>query len=175
MECKDLLLDGFSRVREFMHLCLTGLDSAQICSRPAPHANSIAWLAWHLTRIQDDHVSGLADRPQMWIAGGWHARFGKPADPGDTGFGYSPEQVGGIRPASAQLLLDYYDAVHEQSLAYLRTVTPAELDRELDEPQWDTPVTAGVRLVSVIADCLQHSGQMDYLRGLVEDKVWYPV
>ncbi len=37
----------------------------------------------------------------------------------------------------------------------------------MDE-SWDPPVTAGVRLVSVISDNLQHVGQAAYLRGMLE-------
>ena len=151
-----------------MRAGLGGLGPEQLVYRPNEVANSIGWLAWHLTRVQDDHVSDLAGRDQAWIADGWHARFGKPPEPDDTGFGYTPEQVGAFRPPSAQLLLDYYAAVHQRSLAYLRSVEPADLDGVLDEPQWDPLPTVGVRLISVIDDCLEHVGQIAYLRGLIQ-------
>ena len=32
---------------------------------------------------------------------------------------------------------------------------------------WDPPVTLGVRLVSVISDCLQHAGQAEFIRGIL--------
>ena len=72
------------------------------------------------------------------------------------------------------MLVDYFEAVHRRSIAYLQTVTAEDLDRELDEPQWETPVTVGVRLVSVINDCTQHVGQMAYIRGLIERRHWLP-
>ena len=34
------------------------------------------------------------------------------------------------------------------------------------DEHWDPPVTAGVRLVSVIGDALQHLGQAAYVKGL---------
>jgi DinB superfamily len=174
MQINDLLVDAFGRIEDGMALYLGGLGAEQLVFRPSPQANSIAWLAWHLTRVQDDHVSDLAGRPQAWIAEGWHARFDRPADPSDTGFGHTPDQVASLRPAGAQLLLDYYAVVHGHTLDFVRRVTPAELDRVLDEPQWDPPVTAGVRLVSVINDCTQHLGQMAYVRGLLENRRWLP-
>jgi uncharacterized damage-inducible protein DinB len=175
MDCKDLLLDGFGRIAENMQVCLDGLSPDQLVYRPAEQANSIGWLAWHLTRVQDDHVSDLARRPQAWIEQGWHARFDRPADEEDTGFGHSAEEVARLRPASARLLLDYYRAVHARSLEYLGGLSCADLDRVLeDEPWWDPPVTVGVRLVSVIDDCTQHSGQMAYIRGLLEARHWFP-
>ena len=174
MECKDLLIDAFGRINNSMHLCLAGLTPDQLVYRPDEQANSIAWLAWHLTRVQDDHVSDLAGRPQAWVAEGWHARFDRPADAADTGFGHTVDQVEAVRPASARILLDYFDVVHLSSLEYLREIRSNDLDRVLDEPQWDPRPTVGVRLVSVVDDCLEHAGQIAYVRGLLEQRRWFP-
>jgi uncharacterized damage-inducible protein DinB len=174
MHIRDPLIDAFGRIDEEMRQCLGGLNAEQLAFRPREQANSIAWLAWHLTRVQDDHMSDLAGRPQAWISDGWHERFGRPADAHDTGFGASADEVAEIRPESADALRDYFAAVHQRSLEYLQQLEPGDLDRELDEPQWNPPVTTGVRLVSVISDCLQHVGQMAYIRGLIEDRHWLP-
>ena len=61
--------------------------------------------------------------------------------------------------------MDYHEAVHQQTLAYLDRVDADELDRVIDR-NWDPPVTAGVRLVSLLGDCLQHLGQAAYVKGL---------
>ncbi|MGC7340434.1 DUF664 domain-containing protein, partial [Mycobacteroides abscessus subsp. massiliense] len=42
----------------------------------------------------------------------------------------------------------------------------SELARVVDR-QWDPPVTASVRLVSIVDDCAQHLGQAAYLRGII--------
>ena len=60
--------------------------------------------------------------------------------------------------SSGDLLTGYHDAVHEQTIRLVSGVTDADLSRVVDEA-WDPPVTLGVRLVSVISDCLQHAGQ----------------
>jgi hypothetical protein len=108
------------------------------------------------------------------VADGWHAQFGKPADGHDTGFGYSAAQVAAIQPDGPDVLLDYFRVVHGRTVEYVSKLEAEDLDRVLDEPQWQTPVTVGVRLVSVISDCLQHVGQMAYIRGLIEDRHWLP-
>jgi len=174
MDVRDLLLDAFGRVEEEMQRTLDGLSVEQLTYRPADQANTIAWLAWHLTRVQDDHVSDLAGRTQAWLDEGWHARFERPADAHDVGFGDTAEDVAALRPASGELLLEYHHAVHRRTRAYVQTLTEAELDRELDEPQWNPMPTVGVRLVSVIGDCQQHVGQMAYIRGLIEARHWFP-
>jgi uncharacterized damage-inducible protein DinB len=174
MDVAAVLVDAFGRVEESMRRTLDGLTPEQLVLRPKEQANTIGWLAWHLTRVQDDHVSDLAGKPQTWIAEGWHARFDRAEDPDDTGFRHTPSQVAALRPSSAQLLVDYYTAVHQRSIAYIHGLQPADLDRVLDEPGWDPPVTVGVRLVSVVNDCTQHVGQMAYVRGLIEDRRWFP-
>ncbi len=84
----------------------------------------------------------------------------------NRGWGHSTEQVGRMRARSADLLTGYYDAVHESTLRFVRTLTDADLDRIVDE-RWDPPVSLGIRLVSVIDDDAQHAGQAAYVRGLL--------
>ncbi len=162
----DLLVDAFERVRDAVHPAANGLSREELTFRPDPESNTIAWLVWHLTRIQDDHVSGLADREQVWTAKGWAARFALPLDDDDTGYGHDPDQVTSV-VADANALLGYFEDVHEQTLATVGSLTTEDLDRVIDR-RWDPPVTVGVRLVSVIADDLQHAGQAAYIRGILE-------
>jgi uncharacterized damage-inducible protein DinB len=165
----DVLVDGFERVREVVHQVVDGLGADELAARPASGANSIGWLVWHLTRIQDDHVAGVAGTEQVWTSGGWADRYGLPLDPADTGYAHTADQVATVRVPSGELLTGYYDAVHEATLRYVGGLTDADLDRVVDT-NWDPPVTLGVRLVSVISDDLQHAGQAAYVRGLPAGK-----
>ncbi|HEV2886931.1 MAG TPA: DinB family protein [Jatrophihabitans sp.] len=162
----QLLTDGFDRIRQEVEETLTGLSPEQLAYAPAPGSNSIGWLVWHLTRIQDDHVADVAGTEQVWTAGGWYDRFELPFDSSETGYGQGPEQAGAVRVPSAQLLLDYHQAVFERSRQYLAGLSEHDLARVVDE-SWDPPVTLGVRLVSVLSDDLQHVGQAAYLVGLL--------
>lgn len=161
-----LLTDAFDRIAETAHRVLRGATAEQLAYRPDPEANTVAWLVWHLTRVQDDHVADVAGTEQRWTAGGWADRFGLPFDVADTGYGHTPEQVAAVRADAAQLQ-GYLDDVHAATAAYLETVTAEDLERVVDT-RWDPPVTLGVRLVSVIGDDLQHVGQAAYVRGLAE-------
>jgi uncharacterized damage-inducible protein DinB len=162
----ELLADALGRVREVVHDVTKGLTPEQLARRPQPAANSICWLIWHLTRVQDDHVSEVAGTEQVWTAAGWADRFGLPFDKTATGWGHTADEVGAVRVESADLLTGYHDAVFEQSLRFVGTLTDADLDRIVDR-RWDPPVTLGVRLISVIDDDAQHAGQAAYLRGLI--------
>ena len=162
-----LLTDAFHRVQEVVHAAVQGLTPEQLAARPDPEANSIAWLVWHLVRIQDDHVADAAGTEQVWTSGGFVDRFGLPFGAGDTGYGHGPHDVAAVGGLSGDLLLAYADAVHEATLRYVRGLRDDDLDRVVDD-SWDPPVPLGARLVSVVSDDLQHAGQAAYVRGLVE-------
>jgi hypothetical protein len=166
MDIAELFADGFGRVHDATHRTLDGASRSVLTYRPDPDANSIAWLVWHLTRIQDDHVAPLAGAEQRWLEAGWCERFGLPFAPGATGYGQSSEEVAAV-DADRALLQGYFDAVHEATIGYVSGLRPAELDRVVDE-RWDPPVTLGVRLVSVVNDNISHVGQAAYVRGIAE-------
>jgi len=162
----DVLRDVFGRVAEDVRGAVEGLDGEQLAYRVGGSANSIAWLVWHLVRVQDDHIADVAGTEQAWTSEGWARRFGLPFPEGSIGYGHSSEEVGAVR-ADAELLLGYHDAVRARTLRYLGTLTDADLDRVVDT-RWDPPVTLGVRLVSVADDDIQHAGQAAFVRGVVE-------
>lgn len=166
MRSADVLRDSFGRIPELVEQAVGGLDEGQLAHRLDPAANSIAWLVWHLTRVEDDHVSGVAGTPQLWTEDGWAERFALPFDDGAIGYGQSADEVGQVR-AGAELLLGYHRAVSARTQAYLATLTDDDLDRVVDD-RWDPPVTLGVRLVSVVDDAAQHVGQAAFVRGVVE-------
>ena len=160
----ELLTDAFGRVQETVHEAVDGLSAAQLAERLDEDANSIAWLCWHLARVQDDHVAHAFGVGQVWPR--FADRFGLPFGPGATGYAHSSAQVALVRVPSADLLTSYYDAVHEQTVEVVSSVTDADLSRVVDE-RWDPPVTLGVRLVSVISDGLEHAGQVAFIRGIL--------
>jgi hypothetical protein len=164
MDTSELLIDAFERIKGVVHRALGDLSADELSARLDPAANTIGWLVWHLTRIQDDHVADVAGSEQVYVSGGWWQKLGQPFDVTDHGYGHTGEQVGSLRIASAQLLLDYYDAVHEHTVGYVRDLTDEALNRVVDI-RWDPPVTLGVRLISVVSDDLQHAGQAAFIRG----------
>jgi len=166
MEARDILIEGYGRLPGLVHTAVHGLTPDQLRWQSGPGANPIGWLIWHLTRVQDGHLADLLDDEQVYLTGDWAPRFGLKADPSDTGYGHSPARVAAVAPESAQVLEDYYAAVHERTIGYLRALTTEDLDRVVDR-SWDPPVTLAVRLVSVLDDDVQHAGQAAYVRGLI--------
>jgi uncharacterized damage-inducible protein DinB len=166
VDVSQLLKEGFGRLPELVDEAVRGLSADQLTWAPAPAANTIGWLVWHLTRVQDHHISELLATDQVWAGDDWASRFGLEPDPHNTGYGHDAAGVAAVRPESAQTLIDYYDAVATRTVSLLEESTPETLDKVVDR-RWNPPVTLGVRLVSVLTDDLEHVGQAAYARGLL--------
>ena len=168
MDIASLLLELYGRIPPLAETVVDGLDEEALCAQPAPVANPIGWLVWHVARVQDHHVADLRGTEQVWVSGDWARRCGLEPDPSNTGYGHSAEEVRAVRPEGPDVLLAYLGAVQARTTDMLEGLGPDDLDRVADR-RWDPPVTVGVRLVSVADDNLQHLGQAAYVRGLLKD------
>ena len=164
---RELLRDAFTRLIEHIDEVTDGLTDDQANYRPSPSANSIAWLIWHSARVQDIQLAPIAGVEQVWIRDGWVDRFGLDLPRDDSGYGHGPSEVAKVQ-APVELLAGYYHAVHKLTLEFVADVTADDLARVVD-PNWDPPVTASARLVSIIDDCAQHLGRAAYLLGIAPD------
>ena len=166
MDVAGLLLEAYGRVPPLAREAVQGLTVEQLCQRPTSDANPIAWLVWHMARVQDHQVSELLGSEQLWVTGDWAPGFGLEPDPDNTGYGHTSAQVAAVRPESSDVLLEHLDAVDARTRAFVGGLSDGDLDRIVDR-RWDPPVAMGVRLVSIVDDCLQHAGQAAYVRGLL--------
>ncbi len=166
MDVAALLLDMYGRVPPLAREAVRDVDPDQLLEAPGPGANTIAWLLWHLARVQDHHIAELLDTEQIWAGGDWARRCGLEPDPSNTGYGHGADDVAKVRPDGPDVLLEYLDAVDRRTRTMLEQLSAEDLDRIVDR-RWDPPVTMGVRLVSIADDSLQHVGQAAYVRGLL--------
>jgi uncharacterized damage-inducible protein DinB len=163
-----VLQDGFGRIGELVHGVLDGLGEDELTARLGPEANTIAWLVWHLARVEDAQVADAAGTEQVWTAQGFAERFDLPFAADATGYGQSPDEVARVR-VGADLLRAYADAARAATDAYLAGLSEQDLGRVVDE-DWDPPVTLGVRLVSVLGDVLEHAGQAAFVKGVLTSR-----
>lgn len=173
MEWQLLITDLFVRISQELEQVLEGLSVDELNKKPAPDGNSIGWLAWHLTRVQDRAVQDLMGEEQLWVKDNWHAKFNRAPDPTDTGFGHSSEDIAAFRSPDSEVLLEYHHAVLEQSKRYISSkLSETDLEREFENPTIPTITTVRARLVGIINDNLQHVGGVAYVRGLLKGKGW---
>ncbi len=164
----DVLLEAFGRIPELVHAVVDGLPPALLSRMPEVDGrrnNSIGWLVWHVGRMEDAQVAALSGAPEVH-ADGWQERIGAPYPASTHGYGMTLDDVARFTATSPGVLADYYDAVHARTVEVVRSLDAAGLTRIVDE-RWDPPVTALVRLVSIVDDAAQHAGQAAYVAGLL--------
>jgi len=168
MKWQQLINASFELISQVLEKALEGLTLEDLNRQPNPNSNSIGWLVWHLTRVQDRAISDSTGEEQLWIKEGWHARFNRPPDPKDFGLGHTPEDLAAFKSPDVPILLSYHHAVVEKTKHYVGTLSEAELDRKIVHPKYPT---IGVRIAALISDNFQHAGQIAYLHGLF--KGWF--
>ncbi|MFC2035148.1 DinB family protein [Chloroflexota bacterium] len=168
MDNAEFITGVFVRVSQVLETSLDGLTENEINQQPSPECNSIGWMVWHLTRVQDMFIATLSNNEQVWITEKWYEIFGRETDSNDIGYGHSPEDLTNFRAPDTKILLDYHHATLEKTKQYIRTIVPEELDRTIDNSRVPT---VALRLTAAISDNLQHAGQVAYLRGWLKAKI----
>lgn len=167
MECAEFTTGIFTRISQVLETVLDGLTENEINQQPTPECNSIGWMVWHLTRVQDRFIAMLSNNEQVWITEKWYGKFGRDADAKDIGYGHRPEDLANFKVPDTKTLLDYHHAVLEKTKQYTNKLSPEELDRVIDDSR---APTVALRLTAFISDNLQHAGQVAYLRGWVRSQ-----
>ena len=162
----------FTRSVTMIHQAIDGINEDQVFWQPTPECNSIGWLAWHLTRRKDYYSSKLVDDEQTWVRDQWYQRFGM--NPVETGTGHTLEEVKKFRPP-LPLLLDYIEAANDSAIARVVRASETSMDEEVDLDVGRGMKPRHTVLNPMLSDCLQHTGQIGYIRGMVTGKGWSPV
>ena len=166
MNASDLLADAARRPLDLTAPLLDGLSAEDAHALPGGTGNSIAWLLWHAGRQMDVQTAALTGAETVWSTGGWAARLGVDRAADDFGLGDSRADVERLRVADVPALGAHLEACVEALMAYIRTLSDADLDEVVDE-SYTPAVTRGARLVSIVDDAVAHVGQAAYARGLV--------
>ncbi|MFC1861796.1 DinB family protein [Chloroflexota bacterium] len=173
MKWQQLIADIYTEISRELERALDGLTADDLNQQPSPDCNSIGWLAWHLTRCQDAVNEGLTSEKQLWIKEKWYSKFDRAADPTDTGYGHSSEDVSTFRAPDSPTLFKYHRCVLENTLRYIHDeLTETDLERVVQNPTFPDINTVRINLVGIISDNLQHVGQIAYVRGLLKGKGW---
>ena len=168
VDLKSFMLAQVESGTRSVKSAMEGLTGEQLYYMPTVETNSIAWLAWHLSRYRDEITAIICNEAQVWVTEGWVERFGM--EPGQDGIGDTPEQVAAFHPDAATLA-GYVDAAHAAATERIQRMTDDQLNRvgvyvfPNERPAWRA-------LASMIGDSGQHNGQINYVRGMVSGFGW---
>jgi uncharacterized damage-inducible protein DinB len=161
---KEALLSGLEEYLQSLRLAIEGLTPAEVRWQPTMHTNHIAWLVWHMARVEDSWVSRLlAGTTQVWTAQGWADRFHM--DPESTGSGHASEDVRAMPEIPLSDLMAYFEAVRLVTRRYLDQATDKDLSRVYHHRGSDRSGTW--ILGHILVEESQHTGQVAMVRGMM--------
>jgi len=165
MKATELIVKSLEESREYVTDAIKGLSRDELAWRPKPHSNSIAFLLWHLARVEDLWINRiLLAGKELYETAGWYKKFGTSAQ--DSGFGYDVAKLNSWPVPQLVLLEEYAGVVREKTLAYLKSLTAGKLDEARDFG-WRKGTT-GSALSHLVTEVGEHSGQIGYLRGIMK-------
>ena len=165
MSIKGFIRQALDMNRRDLLEIVRELSGEELAWKPAPHANSIGFLLWHMARVEDGWIQRPVQRiPHLWVSENWHEKFGMPEDQRDMGYGYTQEQIESQRPAPLKLLLDYGEAVRNATIAFIDSWDPETDDRQVKAAWGMISVTDVFQIL--IWELNQHGGQAGYIKGL---------
>lgn len=173
MNQKQLLIAGFERISGTLERTLNGLSVKDLNYQPKPDSNSMGWLVWHLTRWQDFQASQPLKKEQVWIEKKWYEKYGRPADPADTGMGHKEADLAKYRSPDAATLIGYNKEVLVRLKEYINSLTASDLDKVVEGTPFNPPPTVGMNLIGLWSDGMQHTGQVGYVRGYIQGMGWH--
>ena len=173
MQAPEFLIEVLDRLQHTLETTVNGLTEEDLAYRPDPKVNPIRYMLWHMSREEDYVISEFDERAQVWISGGWNERFGKPADPEYTGYGFSPEEAGAFTIPDLEIVMGYKAAVREETVRFFKGCSDADFDREMKREVAGFK-TMGGQLTLLTSEITQHTGQIAYIRGIRTEFGWHP-
>jgi uncharacterized damage-inducible protein DinB len=166
MTLNEFIENAFNTEQAYLMDALGDLTTDEMSWQAGPEANTIGWILWHMTRVEDMWFQFFIQRqPELWETEGWHEKFGMPTR--DNGFGHTPEQVKEFPAYDLKEMIAYGASVRAATLSYLKTVTPEQMDVVPREARPEMSV--GQIFRQVVGEMYQHQGHIAYLKGLMRD------
>jgi uncharacterized damage-inducible protein DinB len=160
---QEAIQSGLEEYLQGLQRAIAGLAPTEVRWQPTLHTNHIAWLVWHIARVEDLWVSRLRRSPEVWTADGWADRFRM--DPVSAGNGQTIEEVRAMPEISLTDLMAYFEAVRAVTRRYLAQATDADLAQEY--PGGRMPRTGTWIIGHLLVEESQHVGQVALLRSMM--------
>ena len=175
MKLNDFIEQCLEDYRRRVYAATAPLTEEEMHWRPDDESNSIAFIIWHTARVEDRLINVFARGvEEVWARDGWSDKMSIPE--GDHGVNYTLEQVAALPPITKEQLKDYFDAVREETLPYLQSLSDEDFDVVPEDRTPFPEIPASARYFSgrsvggifrqLIGEEDQHLGQVSFIRGL---------
>ena len=164
MTLNEFIEDAFITEEEYLMDAIGDLTPAEMMWKAGPEANHIGWILWHMIRVEDMWFQFFIQRQtEIWERDGWNEKFALPTR--DNGFEHPQEQVTSFPAYDLETMIAYGAAVRAETLSYLRSITPEQMNIVPRDARPEMSVGRIFR--QVVGEVYQHQGHIAYLKGLL--------
>ncbi len=161
MEARKSILNSLEQSQGYLTEALDGLTQEEAAWSPGVECNSITFILWHLSRVEDFFVNRVIQRQkELYEAENWQEKLGTPV----KAYQYTVEELQAWPAPKLEVLREYANSVREKTLALIQSIPPEKLS-ELARPD-RPPDTIGGILGRISTEIAMHVGQIAYLRGV---------
>ena len=165
MKTSEFIVKTLTESKEYINLAIKGLTPDELAFRPKPQSNCIAFLLWHVARVEDFWINRiLLGGNEIYELDGWYKKFGTPTQ--DSGFGYDVKKLDAWPVPKLELLQAYAAAVRGKTQEYLSTLNGKKMD-EAKDFGWNKG-TIGSALSHLVTEVGEHTGQIGYIKGIMK-------
>jgi hypothetical protein len=161
---KDAVTNGMTEYLEELKQKLEGLTEAEVRWQASLDTNTIAWLVWHMAKVEDSWINvTIAGGESVWDSGKWSERTGITGNSG--GYGQAMDEVRAMPNVPVSELIAYYEVVRESAFGVIEGMSESDGDNEIDRGHG--PITWNWILGHVLVEESQHLGQVALIRGMI--------
>ncbi|HLZ71868.1 MAG TPA: DinB family protein [Dehalococcoidia bacterium] len=163
MGATDYMLQSMNFLHEAFRVATDGLSDEQLHHSAEGESHSIAWVLWHVARIEDLFVQRVfQEKPEEWASGGWAAKTGLP----EKGFGTNQPaaEAKALHVGDMAALRQYALAVAKRTDEFLTNADDRVLDREVTLGERKETIGQAITL-HFITHMNGHRGEINQLRG----------
>ncbi len=165
MNLNDLVIMSLEENTGYVAQAVKELTQDELAWMPKPHSNSIAFLMWHLARVEDLWIQRLIQGGKdIYETDGWYKKFGTPAQ--DGGMGYDVAKLKAWPVPKLALLKEYAAAVRKNTIKFVKSLTEKQLEEVKDYHFFKN--TVGWALSHLVSEVGEHSGQIGYIKGMMK-------
>lgn len=167
MNLTEFLRAETERLHAQYDRALGDLDDEQWHWIPMDKGNSIAFVAWHYVRTEDNIVRFILQnrRPTVWIEGGWPDRLG--LHPVAQGTGMPIAEAHALRIADTAAFRGYMQQVWASTAQWLASPDESEFGTPvLVKPLGEMPKIRALGQVG-LSHGFGHLGEIDHIRALL--------
>jgi hypothetical protein len=150
----ELMADVLNRNHDMLKGTLSDFSDADFYARPCPGANHPAWQIGHLVNAESSMVAACDPKAAAKLPDGFDKKFKK-----DTSSKDDPAFFG-----SKSELMDQFAKTRNASIAWVKTLKPADLDKPGPEPLRSFCPTVGHVVALLSNHVAMHMGQFQVAR-----------